>query len=103
MRSELAQTGADAFGIGREVKGAEGADFAVADEAGVGLDADDGAIKHGDGLAAAPLVGRLVQGELDAIGLDAGDLHGAGTFQTFCSTWNISGSCCLSSSLLNGK
>jgi peroxiredoxin Q/BCP len=36
--------------------------------AGVGLDADDRAVEHGDRLAAGPLVGGFVEGEFDAVG-----------------------------------
>jgi hypothetical protein len=41
VRGEHGDSGAHAFGVGGEVGGAEGADFAVADEAGVGFDADE--------------------------------------------------------------
>ena len=67
--------GAHALGIGRQIERPERADLAVADEPGVGLDADDGAVEDGDGLAAGPLVGPLVQRQFDAIGEDAGDFH----------------------------
>src|SRR3954463_5097925 len=75
MRGELAQTSADALGIGGEVEGAERADFTVAGQAGVGLDADDGAVEDGDGFAAGPFVAAFAEGKLDAVGEDAGDFH----------------------------
>ena len=45
VRRQLAQPGADAVGIGGQVERPERADLAVADEAGVGLDADDRAVE----------------------------------------------------------
>ena len=68
--------GADAVGVGRQVGRPERADLAVAGEPGVGLDRDDGAVEHVDGLAARPVVAALVQRQLDPLGADAGDLHG---------------------------
>lgn len=76
MRPEFAQVSAHAFGISRQVEGPERANFAVAGEAGVGLDADDGAVENGDGLAAASLVGDFVEWEFNAVGQEAGDFHG---------------------------
>jgi hypothetical protein len=75
VRPQLAQSGAHPLRIGRQVERPERTNLAVADKAGVGLDADDGAVKHGHGFAAGPLVGGLVQRELNAMGKDAGDFH----------------------------
>ena len=50
--------------------------ISMADEAGVSLDADDGAVEERHRLAAGPLVGPFVEGQLDAVGGDGPDLHG---------------------------
>ena len=75
VRPEFAQTSAHAFRVGRQIERPERTDLAVADETGVGLDADDGAIEDGDGLAAGPFVGCFVEREFNAMGKDAGDFH----------------------------
>jgi hypothetical protein len=75
VRAEFGQAGADAVGVGGQVERAERADLAVAGQAGVGLDPHGGAVEDRDRLAAGPLVAPLVQGQLDAVGADAGDLH----------------------------
>ena len=59
---KLGEAGADTGGVGGQIEGAEGADFAVADEAGVGLDLDDGAVEDVDRFAAGPGVAAFVEG-----------------------------------------
>ncbi len=99
VRPEFAETGADAPGKGRQIKRTQRTHFAVTDESGVRLDADNRAVKNGDGLPARPFVGRLVQREFDAMGEDAGDFHGfvmiecgpcAGLFLAHRTRWSVS-------------
>ena len=52
VRAEFFDSGADSGGVGGEVEGSEGADFAPAGDAFVGFDFDDGAVEDGDGLSA---------------------------------------------------
>ena len=75
MRSEFPKTRADALGVSWEVKWSEGADFAVADDAGVGFDANDGAVEDIDGLSAGPFISGFVERQSDAVGEDAGNFH----------------------------
>jgi hypothetical protein len=64
-----------AFGIGGQIERAERTHFAKTEESYVGLHADNRAVKNGDGLAARPFVGGLVQRKFDSMGEDAGDFH----------------------------
>jgi len=75
MRSQLAQSGTHALGIGGQVERSERTNLAVADEAGIGLHAHYGAVEDGDGLATAPFVGAFVQRKFNAVGEDAGNFH----------------------------
>ena len=75
MRAEFPQAGAHSLGIRGQIERSKRANLTVADKAGVRLDANNRAVKNGDRSAAAPLVGRLVQRKLDAVGEDAGDFH----------------------------
>ena len=45
MRPQLGDAGAHAVRVGRQVERPERTDLAVADDAGVGLDLDDGAVE----------------------------------------------------------
>ena len=58
---EHLDAGAGALGIGRQVNGAKRADFAVADDAFVGLDPHDSAVENLHRLAAGPVVAAFVQ------------------------------------------
>jgi hypothetical protein len=60
MGTELANAGANAVRVGRQVERSERTHFPVSGDAGVGFDAHDGAVKDSDGLAAGPLVRRLM-------------------------------------------
>ena len=80
VRAELGDAGAHAVGVGGQVERPERADLAVAGDARVGLDLDDGAVEDRDRLAARPLVAALVQRQIDAVGADAGDLQGSPRF-----------------------
>ena len=73
--AELLDSGADSGGVGGEVEGAEGADFAVAGDAFVGLDFDDGGVEDGGRFSAGPFVGAFLEGEVDLVGVDGGDFH----------------------------
>ena len=72
---KLGEAGADAGGVGGQVEGAERTDFAVADEAVVSLDLDDGAVEYGHGLATGPGVAPFVEGQIDLVGGNAFDFH----------------------------
>ena len=56
VRPQLGDAGADTVGVGGQIERTQRANLAVASDAGVGVDADDGAVKDGDGLAAGPFV-----------------------------------------------
>ena len=47
----------------------------MADDAGIRLHADNGAIEHGHGFPARPFVSGLAERKLDAVGEDAADFH----------------------------
>jgi hypothetical protein len=76
VRREHRDSGADAFGIGRQISGPEGTDFTVADDPSVGLDPDEGRVEDRDRFAAGPVVAAFVQRELDPIGGDSPNFHG---------------------------
>ena len=78
MRPQFLQPRPHAVGISRQIKRPQRTHLAKADNAGVGLDADDGAVEDGNGFAAGPFVAAFVQGKFDAMGEDAGDFHGWG-------------------------
>ena len=59
--------------VGRQVRRPERTDFAVAGDARVGLDRDDGAVEHVTDLPPRPLVAAFVEGQIDLPGGDAGD------------------------------
>lgn len=75
MRSEFPKTRADALGVSWKVKWSEGADFAVTDDAGVGFDANDGAVEDINGLSAGPFISGFVERQSDAVGEEAGNFH----------------------------
>jgi len=75
MRSEFPKTRADALGVSWKVKWSEGADFAVTDDAGVGFDANDGAVEDINGLSAGPFISGFVERQSDAVSEEAGNFH----------------------------
>ena len=62
VRPQLGDAGANAFGVGRQVKRPQRADLAIAHDARIGLHAHDGAIEDRDGFPARPFVTAFVQG-----------------------------------------
>src|SRR5262249_11298799 len=75
VRRELAESRAHALGVGRQIRGTERADLAVADDAGVRLAAHERRVADGDRLAARPGVATLLLGKVGAIGGYPGDPH----------------------------
>ena len=75
VRREFGQPGADAGGVGRQVRRPERADLAPADQTRVGLDPHDGAVEDGDGVPAGPLVRPLVEGQPDLVRRHPRDAH----------------------------
>ena len=76
MRRQFSDAGADAVGISRQVKGTQRADFAVARNPAVGIDADYRAIEDFDRLPARPFIAAFVQRQVHLISGDALDFHG---------------------------
>ena len=67
MRPEFAQTSAHALRIRGQIKRAERAHLAVADQARVGFNADNRAVEDGDRFSAGPFVSasRAAEARLD--------------------------------------
>ena len=112
MGPQFAQAAAHALGIRRQVKRPKRADFAVADQARIRFDANNGAIEYRDRFSAGPFVGGFVQREFHTKCRDASDLHvqcsqgcvlAMGDSQRSLSSSKISGSASFSSARLNGK
>ncbi len=75
VRRQLFQPGANAFGVGWQIKRAQRTNLPEAHLAGVGFDLDDRAVEHLDRLAPGPFVAAFMQGQIDLIGADACDFH----------------------------
>jgi hypothetical protein len=75
VRAELGYAGPCPLRIGRQVERTQRADLAMADGPFIGLDSHDRAVEHLNRLAAGPFVAALVQGQVDLVGGDPGDLH----------------------------
>ena len=101
QRTQLEKTRTHAGRVSRQIEGPERTDLAVADEAGVGFNTDDGAVEYSDRFTARPLVGGLVQREIDLMSEDARDSHGGRGLRNQglrphrrTSRASASGSCC---------
>ena len=78
MRAKFANAHTNAFGVGRQIKRPQRTDLAVTDDARVGFHRNDGAVEHGDRLAAGPFVAALAQGEVHLVGRNFRNLHQSG-------------------------
>jgi hypothetical protein len=74
VRRQFGDSGARAFGVGRQVGRSQGTDLAVAGDTGVGMDGDYGGVKNFDGVSAGPFVAAFVQGQVHLKSFDPGDL-----------------------------
>ena len=74
-RGEFGDAGSCPGGVGGQVDRAQGGDLTVSDESLVGADGDDGAVEDLDRLPTGPRVVPLLQGEVDLVDGDTGDLH----------------------------
>ena len=75
MGPQLGNSRPGAGGVGRKVERAQRANFAVADDAIVGLHPDDRAVEDRDRFPSRPTVRPLVQGQIDLVGGDPVDSH----------------------------
>ena len=75
LRTKFSQSASNTRSVRGQVEWSEWADFAVASQAGIGFNLDDGTVKDFDGFSAGPFVAALVQRQVNLVGADSSNLH----------------------------